>query len=83
LEKGRGAGRLRRHPPERFGHAELSRFYFNNVIGNQLETTIALHYLMLDGVLERPRNQKFWLFTVGATSEAIQAALTTPGRLAR
>ncbi len=30
----------------------LSRFYFNNVIGNPLETTIALHYLIFDGVLE-------------------------------
>jgi aminocarboxymuconate-semialdehyde decarboxylase len=31
----------------------LSRFYFNNVIGNPLETTIALHYLIFDGVIER------------------------------
>jgi aminocarboxymuconate-semialdehyde decarboxylase len=31
----------------------FSRFYFNNVIGNQLETTIALHFLIFDGVLER------------------------------
>ena len=30
----------------------LKRFYFNNVIGNPLETTIALHYLIFDGVLE-------------------------------
>lgn len=34
--------------PERLG-----RFYLNNVIGNPLDTTIALHYLILDGVLER------------------------------
>ncbi|MEO9191329.1 MAG: amidohydrolase family protein, partial [Acetobacteraceae bacterium] len=34
--------------PERLG-----RFYLNNVLGNPLETTIALHYLILDGVLER------------------------------
>src|SRR5580704_7034669 len=33
--------------------ARLTRFYFNNVIGNPLETTIALHYLIFDGVLER------------------------------
>jgi aminocarboxymuconate-semialdehyde decarboxylase len=40
--------------PNGFTHAErLSRFYFNNVIGNPLETTIALHYLTFDGVLER------------------------------
>ena len=40
--------------PNGFTHAErLRRFYFNNVIGNPLETTIALHYLIFDGVLER------------------------------
>ena len=31
----------------------LRRFYFNNVIGNPLDTTVALHYLIFDGVLER------------------------------
>ena len=36
----------------------FSRFYFNNVIGNPLETTIALHYLIFDGVLERYPNLK-------------------------
>ena len=36
----------------------LTRFYFNNVIGNPLETAIALHYLILDGVLERHPNLK-------------------------
>src|SRR6185312_16376292 len=36
------------------------RFYFNNVIGNPLDTTIALHYLIFDGVLERhPRLKIF------------------------
>jgi aminocarboxymuconate-semialdehyde decarboxylase len=38
------------------GFTEAKRFerlYFNNVIGNPLETTIALHYLIFDGVLER------------------------------
>ena len=40
--------------PNGFTEAKrLSRFYFNNVIGNPLETTIALHYLIFDGVLER------------------------------
>ncbi len=40
--------------PNGFTHGErLKRFYFNNVIGNPLETTIALHYLIFDGVLER------------------------------
>ena len=40
--------------PLGFTHGErLSRFYFSNVVGNPLETTIALHYLIFDGVLER------------------------------
>jgi aminocarboxymuconate-semialdehyde decarboxylase len=45
--------------PNGFTHAErFTRFYFNNVIGNPLETTIALHYLIFDGVLERHPNLK-------------------------
>src|SRR4029453_4787615 len=38
----------------------LSRFYFNNVIGNPFETTLALHYLTFDGVLERHPNLKIF-----------------------
>jgi len=38
----------------------LSRFYFNNIIGNPMETTIALHYLIFDGVLERHPNLKLF-----------------------
>jgi aminocarboxymuconate-semialdehyde decarboxylase len=38
----------------------MSRFYFNNVIGNPLETTLALHYLIFDGVLERHPNLKIF-----------------------
>jgi aminocarboxymuconate-semialdehyde decarboxylase len=45
--------------PNGFTEAKrLTRFYFNNVIGNPLETTIALHYLIFDGVLERHPNLK-------------------------
>ena len=36
----------------------LSRFSFNNTIGNPLDTTIALHYLIFEGVLERHPNLK-------------------------
>jgi aminocarboxymuconate-semialdehyde decarboxylase len=36
----------------------LSRFYFNNIVGNPLETALALHYLIFDGVLERHPNLK-------------------------
>jgi aminocarboxymuconate-semialdehyde decarboxylase len=46
------------HPNGFTDARRLSRFYFNNVIGNPLETTIALHYLIFDGVLERHANLK-------------------------
>jgi aminocarboxymuconate-semialdehyde decarboxylase len=40
--------------PNGFTHGErFRRFYFSNIIGNPLETTIALHYLIFDGVLAR------------------------------
>jgi aminocarboxymuconate-semialdehyde decarboxylase len=41
------------HPNGFTDATRLSRFYFNNVIGNPLETALALHYLIFDGVLER------------------------------
>jgi aminocarboxymuconate-semialdehyde decarboxylase len=41
------------HPNGFTEASRLTRFYFNNVIGNPLETTIALHDLIFDGVLER------------------------------
>jgi aminocarboxymuconate-semialdehyde decarboxylase len=46
------------HPNGFTEASRLSRFYFNNIIGNPLETTIALHYLIFDGVLERHPNLK-------------------------
>jgi aminocarboxymuconate-semialdehyde decarboxylase len=48
------------HPNGFTEGGRLSRFYFNNVIGNPLETTIALHYLIFDGVLERHPNLKLF-----------------------
>jgi aminocarboxymuconate-semialdehyde decarboxylase len=40
--------------PNGFTEAKrMTRLYFNNVIGNPLETTLALHYLIFDGVLDR------------------------------
>ena len=45
--------------PNGFTQGErFQRFYFNNVIGNPLDTTMALHYLIFDGVLERHPNLK-------------------------
>jgi aminocarboxymuconate-semialdehyde decarboxylase len=45
--------------PNGFTHGErMRRFYFNNIVGNPLETTLALHYLIFDGVMERHPNLK-------------------------
>jgi aminocarboxymuconate-semialdehyde decarboxylase len=41
------------HPAGFTGGERFSRYYLSNVIGNPLDTTVALHYLILDGVLER------------------------------
>ena len=41
------------HPAGFTEPQRLTRFYFGNVIGNPLDTTVALHYLIFDGVLER------------------------------
>ena len=41
------------HPNGFTEASRMTRFYFNNVVGNPLETTLALHYLIFDGVLER------------------------------
>ena len=45
--------------PNGFTHANrFHQFYFTNVIGNPLDTTVALHYLIFGGVLERYPNLK-------------------------
>jgi aminocarboxymuconate-semialdehyde decarboxylase len=45
--------------PNGFTQAErLTRHYFNNVVGNPFDTSVALHYLIFDGVLERHPNLK-------------------------
>jgi aminocarboxymuconate-semialdehyde decarboxylase len=48
------------HPNGFTDGKRLSRFYFNNIIGNPFETTLALHYLIFDGVLERHPNLKIF-----------------------
>jgi aminocarboxymuconate-semialdehyde decarboxylase len=41
------------HPSGFTEPRRFTRYYFSNVIGNPLDTTMALHYLIFDGVLER------------------------------
>jgi predicted TIM-barrel fold metal-dependent hydrolase len=53
----------------------FARFSFSNTIGTPLETTIALHYLIFDGVLERHPNLKILAVHGGGHSGAY------PGRI--
>src|SRR4029077_2384683 len=46
------------HPNGFTQGARFARPYFSHVIGNPLDTTVALHYLIFDGVLERHPNLK-------------------------
>ena len=46
------------HPSGFTEARRFGRFYFSNVIGNPLDTTMALHHLIFDGVLERYPNLK-------------------------
>jgi aminocarboxymuconate-semialdehyde decarboxylase len=46
------------HPNGFTDAKRLTRFYFNNIIGNPFDTTVAVHYLIFDGVLERFPNLK-------------------------
>jgi aminocarboxymuconate-semialdehyde decarboxylase len=41
------------HPSGFTEPRRFARFYFSNVIGNPLDTTMALHHLIFDGILER------------------------------
>jgi aminocarboxymuconate-semialdehyde decarboxylase len=41
------------HPASFTEARRFTKYYFSNVIGNPLDTTMALHYLIFDGVLER------------------------------
>ncbi|MBK1658982.1 amidohydrolase family protein [Paracraurococcus ruber] len=41
------------HPNGFIEGQRLTRHYFNNVVGNPFDTTLALHHLIFDGVLER------------------------------
>jgi aminocarboxymuconate-semialdehyde decarboxylase len=70
--------------PNGFTEAKrLTRFYFNNVIGNPLETTIALHYLIFDGVLERHPQLEDPGGARRGYRRPIPGGSTTPGARAR
>jgi len=52
--------------PSSFASARLAPHHFLNIIGNPLDTTVGVHYLIFDGVLERFPNLKFVLSHGGA-----------------
>ena len=70
------------HPNGFTEGTRLTRYYFNNVIGNPFETTLALHYLIFDGVLERHPNLKILAVHGGGYWQPIQGASIMPGALA-
>jgi len=52
--------------PSSFASARLAPHHFLNIIGNPLDTTVGIHYLIFDGVLERFPDLKFVLSHGGA-----------------
>ncbi len=56
--------------PSSFVSPRFSRHHFANVIGNPLDTTVAVHFLIFDGVMERHPKIKFYLSHGGAFAAA-------------
>jgi aminocarboxymuconate-semialdehyde decarboxylase len=61
--------------PSSFFSPRLSQHYMLNVIGNPLDTTVAMHYLIFDGVLARYPKIKFYLSHGGAFPAAYGARM--------
>ncbi|MDC3084599.1 amidohydrolase [Gammaproteobacteria bacterium] len=56
--------------PTSFASDRFSAHYLTNIIGNPLDTTVAMHYLIFGGVLERYPDLKFVLSHGGAFAAA-------------
>ena len=54
--------------PSSFYSDRFGEHYMLNVIGNPLDTTVVIHYLIFDGVMERYPNIKFYLSWWGISS---------------
>jgi aminocarboxymuconate-semialdehyde decarboxylase len=61
--------------PSSFASPRLSRHYLVNVIGNPLDTTVAVHYLIFDGVIARHPKLKIYLSHGGGFAAAYGARM--------
>jgi aminocarboxymuconate-semialdehyde decarboxylase len=61
--------------PSSFATTRFSRHHLANVIGNPLDTTTAVHYLIFDGVMARYPKIKFYLSHGGAFAAAYSARM--------
>ncbi|MBX2882202.1 MAG: amidohydrolase [Granulosicoccus sp.] len=61
--------------PTSFASDRLSAHYLTNIVGNPLETTVAVHHLIFDGVLERYPALKILLAHGGAYAAAYAARM--------
>jgi aminocarboxymuconate-semialdehyde decarboxylase len=61
--------------PSSFMSTRFSRNHLANVIGNPLDTTVAVHYLIFDGVMSRYPRIKFYLSHGGAFAAAYSARM--------
>ena len=71
------------HPVGFSEGARLTDHYFNNVIGNPLDTTVAVSHLIFDGVVARYPNISSSRRTAAATCRTTGRAWTMPGARAR
>ena len=61
--------------PSSFASPRFSRHHLANVIGNPLDTTVAVHYLIFDGVMARHPDLKIYLSHGGAFAAAYGARM--------
>ena len=61
--------------PSSFPSPRFARHHLANVIGNPLDTTVAVHYLIFDGVMARHPDLKIWLSHGGAFAAAYGARM--------
>jgi len=61
--------------PSSFASPRFGKHYLANVIGNPLDTTVGVHYLIFDGVMARYPKIKFYLSHGGAFAAAYGARM--------